>query len=33
MGLDDQILFSLEWAVAITFVTTMILLFYSLIFN
>jgi low affinity Fe/Cu permease len=31
MGLDDQILFGLEWAVAISFGVTIILFFYTLI--
>jgi hypothetical protein len=33
MGLDDKLLFTAEWAIAITFGITMILLFRSLIFN
>jgi hypothetical protein len=33
MGLDDQIMFGMEWAIAMSFGITMILLFHSLIFN
>jgi hypothetical protein len=33
MGFDDQILFSMELAIAITFGITIILLFHSMIFN
>jgi len=33
MGIDDQVLFGLEWAVAVTFGVTMILLFHSLLFS
>jgi len=33
MGLDDQIMFGMEWAIAMSFGITMLLLFHSLIFN
>jgi hypothetical protein len=33
MGLDDQILFTIEWITVISFGLTMILFFHSLLFN
>ena len=32
MGLDDQIMFGLEWVVAISFALNTILFFYSLVY-